>query len=297
MKGRRTSFAGATCLVTGAASGIGRATAAAIAARGGRLVLTDIQPEALAETAAELDGSVLGAYPADVSDNDAVRELATKAHERHGSFDVVLNVAGISTWGSVERLRHGDWQRMIDVNLMGPINVIESFVPPMIDAGRGGHLVNVSSAAGLLGLPWHAAYSASKFGLRGVSEVLRFDLRRSDIGVTLVCPGAVATPLVSTVEIIGIDRDHPATRRMIDEFLRKARAPEQVATSIVRGVERGRYLVFTSRDIQAAYYLQRFAPPLYEHLMLTLNRRLLAVAEEATQPEPKPAPRPPSPMR
>jgi NAD(P)-dependent dehydrogenase (short-subunit alcohol dehydrogenase family) len=297
MKGRRTSFAGATCLVTGAASGIGRATAAAIAARGGRLVLTDIQADALAEVATELGPAVLDAHRADVSDHEAVRELAAKVGERHGSLDVVLNVAGISTWGSVERLRHSDWQRMIDVNLMGPINVIESFVPPMIEAGRGGHLVNVSSAAGLLGLPWHAAYSASKFGIRGVSEVLRFDLRRADVGVTLVCPGAVATPLVSTVEIVGIDRDHPAARRMVDEFLRKARTPEQVAASILDGVERGRYLVFTSRDIQAAYWLQRFAPPLYERLMMSLNRRLLAVAEKAAEPDPKPGARPAPPMR
>ena len=81
---------------------------------------------------------------------------------------------------------------MIDVNLIGPISVLECFVPPMIEAGRGGHLVNVSSAAGLFGLPWHAPYSASKFGLRGVSEVLRFDLRRHGIGVSLVCPGGGA---------------------------------------------------------------------------------------------------------
>ena len=87
-----------------------------------------------------------------------------------------MNVAGISTWGSVDQLTHEHWRQMVDVDLMGPINVIEAFVPPMMAAGRGGHLVNVSSAAGLLGLPWHAAYSAAKFGLRGVSEVLRFDL-------------------------------------------------------------------------------------------------------------------------
>src|SRR3546814_12206274 len=75
---------------------------------------------------------------------------------------------------------------------MGPIHVMECFVPPMIAAGHGGHLVNVSSAAGLFGLPWHAAYSASTFGLRGISEVLRFDLARHGIGVSLVCPGRVA---------------------------------------------------------------------------------------------------------
>ena len=79
---------------------------------------------------------------------------------------------------------------------MGPIHVIETFVPPMVAAGRGGHLVNVSSAAGLVALPWHAAYSASKYGLRGLSEVLRFDLARHRIGVSVVVPGAVKTPLV-----------------------------------------------------------------------------------------------------
>ena len=80
---------------------------------------------------------------------------------------------------------------MVDINLMGPIHVIEGFLPPMVAAGRGGHLVNVSSAAGLVALPWHAAYSASKYGLRGLSEVLRFDLARHRIGVSVVVPGAV----------------------------------------------------------------------------------------------------------
>ena len=140
-----------------------------------------------------------------------------------------MNVAGIATWGAVEQLEHEHWRRVIDVNLMGPVHVIEAFVPPMVRAGRGGHLVNVSSAAGLIGLPWHAPYSASKFGLRGISEVLRFDLERHGIGVTLVCPGAVATPLVDNVQIVGVDREHPAARRLAERFGRHAHTPEQVA--------------------------------------------------------------------
>jgi NAD(P)-dependent dehydrogenase (short-subunit alcohol dehydrogenase family) len=278
---QRTDVAGATCLITGAASGIGRATAHAVAERGGRLVLTDVQAQRLEQVAAELGPAVLDARPADVSDLEAVRELAGAVHAAHGSMDVVMNIAGISTWGPVERLEHEHWQKMVDVNLMGPIHVIECFVPPMIAAGRGGHLVNVSSAAGLIGLPWHAAYSASKYGLRGVSEVLRFDLRRHRIGVTLVCPGAVATPLVDTVEIVGVDREHPAARKLDEEFRRKARSPEQVAEAIVEGMRRGRYLVYTSPDIRAAHWLERCAPPLYERIMMLLNRRLSAVGERA----------------
>ncbi len=204
--------------------------------------------------------------------------MAAEIHEGHQSLDVVMNVAGISTWGSVENLQHEHWRRLIEINLMGPIHVIECFVPPMIAAGRGGHLVNVSSAAGLFGLPWHAPYSASKFGLRGISEVLRFDLRRHDIGVSLVCPGGVNTPLVGTVEIAGVDRDDPRVRKLVKRFQDHAATPEHVAECIIRGVEKNRYMVFTSRDIQVGYWFQRkFALP-YEIAMRVLNDRLTAVA-------------------
>jgi len=268
------------CLITGAASGIGRATALAVAARGAEVHLTDIQD--LGDVVAEIEragGRVGTATVADVTDHDAIVALAERVHADGGSVDVVMNIAGVSTWGSIERLRHSDWQKMVDVNLMGPISVLECFVPPMIGAGRGGHVVNVSSAAGLFGLPWHAAYSASKFGLRGVSEVLRFDLRRHRIGVSLVCPGAVKTPLVGTVEIVGVDRSAPRVRKAIVQFERRAVTPERVAERIIDGIENDRFLVFTSRDIQILHWFQRkFAWP-YEALMRQANDRMVAIAE------------------
>jgi NAD(P)-dependent dehydrogenase (short-subunit alcohol dehydrogenase family) len=270
--------------VTGAAGGIGRATAIELASRGAEVVLTDIQGDPLSDTARTIEangGIVVQAAPVDLTDHRAVAAFADEVHSAHGSLDVVMNVAGISTWGPVERLREEHWRRLIEVNLMGPIHVIESFVPRMIEARRGGHLVNVSSAAGLLGLPWHAAYSASKFGLRGVSEVLRFDLRRHDIGVTLVCPGGVDTPLVETMEIVGVNREHPAMRRMAAQFRRHARRPEEIASKIADAVERERYLVYTSVDIRVAHLLERLFPPAYKAIMRLLNRRLVAVAEQA----------------
>jgi short-subunit dehydrogenase len=192
-----------------------------------------------------------------------------------------MNVAGVSTWGAVDQLRHEDWRKMVEVNLMGPISVIEAFVPAMVEAKRGGHLVNVSSAAGLFGLPWHAAYSASKFGLRGVSEVLRFDLKRYRIGVTLVCPGAVDTPLVGTVDIIGVDTEHPTMRKMKARFQRHAVPPEKVAEKIIKGVERNRYLVVTSPDIRALVLVQRYVPPIYRLIMRIMNDQLYGVARKA----------------
>lgn len=272
------------CLVTGAASGIGRATAIAAARRGADLYITDRAAEGLARTCEEIGaagGRVGYSHVADVSDHEAVAAMAEEIHRDHGSMDVVMNVAGVSTWGSIDRLRHSDWQKMIDINLVGPINVLEQFVPPMIAAGRGGHVVNVSSAAGLLGLPWHAAYSASKFGLRGVSEVLRFDLRRHRIGVSLVCPGGVKTPLVGTVEIVGVDSHSPEIEKLKRRFEKRAVSPEHVAERIVAGIERNRYLVFTSRDIQLAFWLQRWFPPAYQAIMRLMNRELVRVAERA----------------
>ena len=271
-------LAGARCLVTGAASGIGRATARRLVAERAQVVLTDVNADGLREVERELGGAVLHAEAFDITDRDATQRLAQAVD---GPLDVVMNIAGVSTWGPVGVLRPEDWRRNVEINLMGPIHVIDAFVPPMVEAGRGGHLVNVASAAALLGLPWHAAYSAGKFGLRGVSEVLRFDLRRHGIGVSLVCPGAVDTGLVQTVDLVGVDREHPLIQKMIARFQKRAIAPEKVADAIVKGVERNRALVFTSNDIRAAHLLQRYVPPAYDRIMLRLNDHMVDVAEKA----------------
>lgn len=279
-----TSLSGARTLITGAAGGIGRSTALRAARDGAAVFLTDRDASGLQETAAlvrEHGGRVLGTHAVDVSDHDAVQAMADQAHAEHGSFDIVMNIAGISTWGAVEQLTHDDWRRLVEVNLMGPIHVIEAFVPPMIAAGRGGHLVNVSSAAGLFGLPWHAAYSATKFGLRGVSEVLRFDLRPHGIRVSLVCPGAVATPLVDTVRIVGVDRDDPQVRALTQRFTRHAVTPDQAAEAIVRGVRRNRFWVYTSRDIAFGHFAQRKFEWPYTLVMRALNARVRRVLEQS----------------
>jgi len=266
---------GLNVFITGAASGIGRATAEAVAAGGGRLFLTDVQAEPLAAAAAsirERGGEVVHAEPVDLTDHDGVRRLARRVTEDHGAMDVVMNIAGISAWGTVQSLSHETWRRQVEVNLMGPIHVIEELVPPMVERGRGGHLVNVSSAAGIIGMPWHAAYSASKFGLRGVSEVLRFDLARHGIGVSLVCPGAVHTPLTDTVQIAGVDTNGPRFRKAQARFQERAVSPEAAAEAILKGVRRNRYWVYTSPDIRLIHAVQRYCPPAYSLAMGVLNR-------------------------
>ena len=271
------TFRDKRCFITGAASGIGRATALALASEGAALALTDINADALAETARQaqtLGARILAVHAVDIADYEAVQGLADTLHEQHGAMDMVMNIAGISTWGTIENLRHDHWRQLIEINLMGPIHVLECFVPKMIEAGQGGHIVNVSSAAGLFGLPWHAAYSATKFGLRGISEVLRFDLRQHHIGVSLVCPGAVNTGLVETINVVGVDRHHPRAKALIARFQKHAVTPEKAARSILNGVRKNRYMVFTSTDIRVGYwFMRKFSLP-YEIAMRILSRVL-----------------------
>lgn len=261
-------------LITGAASGIGRAVAESAAAQGATVHLTDVREASLAAVAARIadaGGRVGTAHPADVARAEDVHDLAVEVARTAGAMDVIANVAGIAVWGTVRGMEQEDWRRLVEVNLMGPIHVITEFVPSMIDAGRGGHLVNVSSAAGIIGMPWHAAYSAGKFGLRGVSEVLRFDLRRHGIGVSLVCPGAVDTGLVDTIRVAGVAEQSPRFRKARAHFRRGAVSPEHAAAAIWRGVRRNRYWVYTSPDIRFAHWGQRYLPWGYDVAMRALN--------------------------
>jgi NAD(P)-dependent dehydrogenase (short-subunit alcohol dehydrogenase family) len=289
--GRLKSVSGKKVLITGAASGVGRATALAAAREGAELVLTDVNATGLDETVRLIGGDggkVLATQALGISDYAAVTAFASDVFDQHGSLGVVMNIAGVSAWGTVENLEHRHWRAMVDINLMGPIHVIENFVPPMVAAGRGGALVNVSSAAGLLAFPWHAAYSASKFGVRGLSEVLRFDLERHGITVHLVAPGAVNTHLVETVEIAGVNRDDPRIQKYFKQFQRHASSPEQVAERILRGIERNRFLIHTSFDVRFGYWWARkFAWP-YEFAMRRANDGFNSLYERVSASEPKP---------
>ncbi|MEH3135274.1 MAG: SDR family oxidoreductase [Mycolicibacterium neoaurum] len=284
--GQPEGFAGKRVLLTGAASGIGRATALKLAELGAELYLTDRDAEGLDIVVADAEalGATVAAHRAlDVSDFEAVSAFADDVHAANGALDIVMNIAGISAWGTVSTLSHQHWKSMIDVNLMGPIHVIETFLPPMVAAGRGGHLVNVSSAAGIVALPWHAAYSASKYGLRGLSEVLRFDLARHRIGVSVVVPGAVKTGLVQTVQIAGVDREDPRVAKWVDRFAGHAVSPEHAADKILAGVQRNRFLIYTSADIRALYAFKRVAWWPYSVAMRQVN----VLFTRALRPKPR----------
>jgi NAD(P)-dependent dehydrogenase (short-subunit alcohol dehydrogenase family) len=258
---------GKKVLITGAASGIGRATALAMAERGARLFITDVNAQGLEETRREIEekgGEVCLSRPLDVSDYGAVRRMADEIHAGSGSLDILANIAGVALFSQVEDMTHEQWERVVDVNLWGPYHGIECFVPEMVRAGRGGHVLTVSSTAGIIGLPWHVVYAGTKHALVGSSEVLRYDLRKHDIGVSVVLPGAVNTGLVNTV-VINADEDACERGRRL--FSRHAIAPEKVAGLIIAAIEKNKFMVITSMDIKLLYLLKRTFPPMYGLVM------------------------------
>lgn len=261
-------------LITGAASGIGRATAIAMGKLGCRLFLTDINGEGLKKTVEEISGTggvVCLARAFDVGNYQAMAEFAGDVHTGFGSLDIMVNVAGIALFSQIEDMSHSDWEKVITVNLWGVIHGLECFVPAMVHSGRGGHIVTISSTAGLIGLPWHVVYAGTKHALVGISECLRYDLRKHKIDVSVVCPGAVNTGLVKSVEIHG---DKEKTDKARTYFIKRAITPEKVAGLIIRTIRKRKFLAITSFDIKLLFFLKKYCFPLYHLVMLTLSRFL-----------------------
>ncbi len=272
---------GSKVFITGAAGGIGRSTALAMGKRGARLILTDINAPGLEETVrlVEQGGGEVSLWATfDISSYDDVKSFADKVHAELGPLDVLVNNAGIALFALVEDMTHEHWRKVINVNLWGPIHGIECFLPEMIRA-RKGHLVNISSTAGLTGAPWHAAYSTTKWGLLGLSEVLRYDLMQHNVGVTAVCPGAVDTPIKHSVEILGVNRESERIRKIISRFESHAISPDEVARQIIDAIEKEKFLVITSWDIRAVYWMKKHFFPGYHFVMKTISGILNGMKE------------------
>ncbi len=186
---------GKVAVITGGASGIGLATARALARAGARIVLADIESTALDKAAAELAATgaeVLG-VKTDVGDRASVAALADAAWRRFGAVHILFNNAGVAVFGPTQDMTHADWEWTMRVNLWGPIHGVESFVPRMIDQKQGGHVLFTASFAGLVSNRELGPYSVSKAAVVSLAECLAKDLKRHDIGVSVLCPMRVTT--------------------------------------------------------------------------------------------------------
>ncbi|MFE0328223.1 SDR family oxidoreductase [Streptomyces sp. NPDC058960] len=258
-------FGGQLVLVTGAGSGIGRATAVAFAKAGARVVAVDRNGEAAARTAelARRGGAPEAwAEMVDVSDEQAMEKLAEKVAAAYGVVDVLVNNAGIGLSGSFFDTTAEDWRTVLDVNLWGVIHGCRLFGKQMAERGQGGHIVNVASAAAYHPSKVLPAYSTSKSAVLMLSECLRAELAGQGVGVSAICPGFVHTDITSTARFVGVDAKEERRLQKRTNLLYGLRGyrPERVADSVLRAVVRNQAVVPVTPEARGARLLSRIAP-------------------------------------
>ena len=254
-------------LVTGASSGIGQAIAVALAQQGARLILVGTNEERLAESKklCEAAGAQAHSYAANVADYALMQGLAEAVKAEHGTVDILVNNAGVVMSGLVHEVDIEDWQRLIDINVMGVVHGCKLFVPGMLEAG-GGHIVNMASAAGLIGQPGMSTYCATKHAVVGLSSSMRYELARAGIGVTTICPGYVRTPIIESLKLVG-KLDTPKARAKVEKTIGGSKlTAELVATRTLKAIRKNEAFVTIGKDAQLAWYARRLAPGLLDKM-------------------------------
>ena len=254
-----TSLEDRTAVVTGGASGIGRALALRFAREGAHVVVADLDEAGMAETVAGVTqtGRRGLAVKTDVSRLADVQALADRAFREMGAVHVVCNNAGVALWGGLESVSHQDWEWAMGVNLWGVIHGVEAFVPRMVAQKQPGHVVNTASMAGLIASQGLGVYNTTKYAVVGLSETLQKDLRGYDIGVSVLCPMGVNTRIRQS------ERNRPATLRNAAaaregapaaregtpvELIGRYLPPEHVAERVLRAIYANRLYVITHEE-------------------------------------------------
>lgn len=255
---------GKAVLVTGAAGGIGRATALAFARKGARLILSDVDAEGLERVASEVRGvsEVLLARVVDVARREGMASFAQEVHRLVPAVDVLDNNAGVGHTGGIVGTPLEDFEWILGVNLWGVIHGCHYFVPKMVERGQGGHVVNLSSFLGYFADRGMLPYATTKFAVFGLSESLRQELKPHGIGVSTICPGIVNTNIIRSSRLRGSPDPEGSRKRLERLYRMRNYPPEKVARAIVRAVERNRGIVPVSPESWFMYYALRLSPAL-----------------------------------
>jgi NAD(P)-dependent dehydrogenase (short-subunit alcohol dehydrogenase family) len=254
-------------VVTGAGSGLGRAFAKALAARGAAVVVSDLVEGPACDTAREIaaGGGAAQVIVCDVTKGDDVARLAEEA----GEVALLVNNAGIGAAGDVGVAGLDSWRRAIEVNLWGVIHGCHYFVPAMRARGRG-HVLNVASAAAIGCAPGMGAYNVSKAGVVALSETLAAEAARDGVGVTVLCPSFFPTNIMSA-SVGALDE---GKRHFAEEAMRRSRhSADDVARIALDAVARGKLYVLPHGEIRWLWRVKRAAPGMYSRLVATLERR------------------------
>jgi NAD(P)-dependent dehydrogenase (short-subunit alcohol dehydrogenase family) len=284
MRTRRSTsqvYGGRTAIVTGGASGIGRALCAHLSAAGAHVVVADIDADGAASVAAAASAQGTGpgttvARHLDVTDEESFRRTVRDVVERHGRLDLLVNNAGISLGGPAEELRGEHWDRLIGVNLRGVVNGVLAAYPQMIDQGDG-HIVNTASGAGLVGLPFIVGYSATKHAVVGLSTALRPEAALHGVRVSVLCPGAVETAILDTAPPDDLPRG-PTRAVTARQYLAVARqrpvSADRFARLALRSIAADRGVIVVPRRARTLWHLHRLSPRLSEHATAVLAEQV-----------------------
>ena len=257
-----------TAVITGAAGGIGRGIAVALARRGCHLALADIDDTALARTAAELDaqGARVSRHHLDVADRAAVAQFPDRVMAEHPGVDILINNAGVALAGTFEQVTEADFEWLIGINFWGVVRMTRAFLP-LLHKSEEARIVNLSSIFGIIAPPGNTAYSASKFAVRGFSESLRNELRKTRIGVTVVHPGGVATSIVRNARLpkSNSPEENEAKRKSFESIL--TMPAETAGEIIVHGVENRKARVLVGSDAKRIAIIERLMPVSYWKLL------------------------------
>ena len=257
------SLNGKIAVVTGAGSGIGQATALALAAQGARVVVTDIS-ESTAQTTADLirsQSQSAEAYKLDVADYAQMQAVATRVQQDIGVPSIVVNNAGIAVAGSLLDCSLENWEKVVSINLMGVVHGCKAFLPAMVKSNSPGHIVNIASMAGFSGVAKLGAYTATKFAIVGFSESLRAEMSAHQIGVSAICPGLISTNIVSAGIFESSEVDVEEKRRAINAlYSRRNYTPDRVAKVILKAIRKNRAVVPVTTEAWLVYYSKRWIP-------------------------------------
>ncbi|MEO7730773.1 MAG: SDR family NAD(P)-dependent oxidoreductase [Kofleriaceae bacterium] len=264
------TLAGKTVVVTGAGSGIGRATALAFAQQGAQVCACDVDQPRLDTLAAELGPRALLVRQVDVSDRAQMTAFADAVHAKVPAADVIVNNAGVAVGGSFLDTTLEDWDWLLGINLRGVVHGCKLFVPRMVDR-RAGQVINIASIFGIYPAPGVTAYVASKFAVLGFSQSLRTELAAHKVGVTAICPGMINTAIVADARIAGALTGRKARAT---ETFKKGLSPARVADAILAAVRDNPAVRTVGRDAWALHQLIKLAPGAVQRFGGTLQRRM-----------------------
>jgi short-subunit dehydrogenase len=262
---------GKRALVSGAASGIGRAIALRLAHEGADLFLVDIDEAGMAQTATEARqaGVEVVTRRCDLSQPNDVSSAVADVLHRWNGVDILVNNAGITYYGKTERMTADHWDKLLRINLLAHVQFTRELLPSLL-ARPEAHVLNVCSVLGLVGMPKVTAYCTAKFGLVGFSESLRNELGKQGLGVTALCPGFVRTNLFANAPLEENVEAHKAPPKLVTT------TPERVANAAVKAIYRNRRLVVMEPMARGMYIVKRFAPWLMDAVFHMGRRKRLA---------------------